>query len=361
MLAAAAVSARSAFTRSDVGHIALAFTPCVLLLALLAAGELQRTRRLGAASAGALLLLLAGWPLSDVGGIGRALGAPIRFDRTRDRLDELRRVEIDRQGLLRRASLRRGVPSRLAAVRAQLDGDAVAVVPWESHLAIALGVPQAGAILQAYAVHTPEAQARYLEALRRQPAARVLLAVDHLGTRPLDGVMTTARLPVMVRGLLEEFEPPGAPGRAAPFLLLRRRAVPRRLSAAPLAIAGRTTSERGREDVLVAPAPCRLLAIELVLAYPPWVTFGRPEPIELEVSGPRGPIVLSRVVPLRAGEPFEILVPLLSMERFVELWAEPAGTVPQVTGLRLRRVSEPLAAAPWRREVRGVSCLEWVE
>jgi hypothetical protein len=359
LLAAAAVCGRSAFTRSDLGHIALAFTPMVVLLAVLAGSELRRTRRLAAAPLGAVLLLFAGWPLIDAGGIARALGAPARFDLVLDRLGVLHRAEIDRRDVVRRAAQRRGMTARLFRARSTLGGRPLAVVPWENHLAIALGAPPAGAILQAYAAHTPEVQERYLAALRAAPETQVLLAVDHLGTKPIDGVLTAVRLPRILRGLLEELEPasPSPPG--SPLLLLERRPSPRRLRVEPLAIEVLAGTGLTLASVALPSTPCRLLAVELVLSYPPWVALGRPEPLDLKVLGSGGAITASRVVPLRAGAAFEILVPLISMERYASLWSEAAGPGPEVTALRLGRVSESLATAPSRSEVRSVSCLEW--
>jgi hypothetical protein len=334
-------------------------TPAVALFAVLAGLELRRTRALGASAICALVLLLAGWPLADAGGIGRAIGVPLRFDQVHDRLDELRLAEVNRQEVLRRAALRRGVTSRLASVRGGLGGGALAVVPWENHLAIALGAHPSGAILQAYAAHTPEAQARWLDALRAAPSAEVLLAVDHLGTRPIDGVLTTARLPGILRGLLEEFEPAAQPASGAPFLLLRRRSSPRSLRVTQVGVESRASGGTDVSDLELAPVPCRLAALELELAYPPWVALGRPEQIELEVSLGGGAMVSSRVVPLRAGTPFEILVPLVSFDAFAELWSAPIAPPPELKAIRLRRAPETLAAAPSRREVRGVSCLDW--
>jgi hypothetical protein len=362
LLAASVVSARSAFTRSDLGHIALGFTPAMVLLSVLVALELRHTRRLAAPTLLLTFALLAGWPFSDLGGVARALGAPVRFDQVRDRTRALRSDEVERAPLLRRAAPARGVRSRLAAVRVELGKQPLAAVPWESHLATALGVPPAGAILQAYAAHTPEAQERYLAALRGEPSTRVLLAVDHLGTRPLDGVLTAARLPVLQRGLLEELEPAAPADRAGtPFLLLRRRAQARRLRAERVEVAQPVARVRGEVRIELGPTPCRLLEVELVLDYPPWLALGSAEPIELEVreAGAAGPIVTTRVVPLREGAPFSVLVPLISMRRFAELWEDPAPPGPTVAELRLRRVAEPLAASPGRSEVRGVSCLEW--
>lgn len=361
LLGAAVVCARSALTRSDLGHIALGFTPWVVLLAVLAGLELKRTRALGPGSLCAMGLLLASWPLTDLGGIGRALGAPAQLAEVRQRVHALRHATVDRSAVLRRAPLHRGVQSRLGQVRAALEGGGrLAVVPWENHLATALGAVPAGSILQAYAVHTPEAQQRWLDALRAEPTTPVLLAVDHLGTQPLGAVLTPVRLPAIWRGLLEELRP-AAPADAggAPYLLLERRTAPRRLRARPVAVRGRSTTAHGGEQLALVAAPCRLLSLELRLDYPPWLALGRPEPLELEVSGPGGPIVVSWVVPLRQGASFEILVPLIPMDRLAELWAEATPPVAAVSALRLRRLEERLAAAPSRREVRAVSCLEW--
>jgi hypothetical protein len=362
LFASGVVTARSAFTRSDLGHITLGLTPWVALLAVLAGLELRRARALSAPLLGGLVLLLASWPISDVSGIARALATPLRAAQVRDRLHELRGAEVDRAEVLRRAAPRRRVASRLAGVQDALGGGGLAVIPWENHLAIALGAEPAGAILQAYAVHTLAAQARYLESLRASPEARVLLAVDHLGTRPLEGVLTAVRLPGILRGLLEELAPE-APQQLhrAPFLLLDRRPTPRRLRSTVLDVLALPGTHRAGTEHRFEwrSAPCRLLALELRLDYPPWVTLTRPEQLELEVSSGDGAVVVSRVVPLRNGEPFEILVPLISMDRFAELWATPVDRGSLVSGLSLRRMPDPMAAAPRRLELRGASCLDW--
>jgi hypothetical protein len=359
LLAAAAVAARSAFTRSDVGHIALAFTPALVLLVVVASLELRRSRAVSSVSLFALLLMLASWPLADLGAAARALGRSTRLHQVSERWSELRHAAVDRQEVLRRAAVRRGSTSRLGAARAELSGGALAVVPWENHLAIALGAPQAGAILQAYAAHVPGAQSRWLEELRADPSAQVLLAVDHIGTRPLEGVVTPARLPVIFRGLLEELEPVSPPKPGAAFLLLERRSSPLRLGATALSISRRSGDLDDGVELGLDSGPCRLLALELVISYPPWVALGRPEPLDLEVIGDADPIVTTRVVALRDGEPFEILVPLISSERLGDLWSPAAAPGPEPSAIRLRRDSRSLAAAPSRAEARGVSCLDW--
>lgn len=360
LLGAAAVAARSAFTRSDVGHIALAFTPALVLLVVVASLELRRSRAVSAAAIYALLLMLASWPLADIGAAARSLGRSTRFHQVRERWSELRHAEVARPEVLRRAAVRRGSISRLGAARAELSGGAVAVVPWENHLAIALDAPQTGAILQAYAAHVPGAQSRWLEELRAESSAQVLLAVDHIGTRPLEGVLTPVRLPVIFRGLLEELEPAVSAASGAAFLLLERRPSPLRLGARELAVTRRSGDLDEGLELALEPEPCRLLALELEISYPPWVALGRPEPLALEVNAVGGPIVTTRVVALRDGAPFEILVPLISGERLGDLWSPSADPGPEPSAIRLRRDSQSLAAAPSRDEVvRRVSCLEW--
>jgi hypothetical protein len=237
----------------------------------------------------------------------------------------------------------------------------LAVIPYQLELAIAAGVEPTGAILQAYSAHQPATQRRYLEALTAEPEAGVLLAFEAPRWPALDGVATPARLPVIFRGLIEEFRPV-FPDAAPGFLLLERRPEPRGLIERPLPLGEVRRSSGALSAALPSTTGCRLLELRLAIGYDPRLLFGRPARMELNVALEGGEVVSTRLVTLDRKTPFSVLVPLVSAERTAELWSpgpEPGPSLREVeirvlAGSGLDRV---LAVGPRRLELESVACL----
>lgn len=348
----AAVMLKSATVRADMGHIWLGVTPLVMTFLLLGRDWLgERWINPSWIWSGLLLLLLGVW-------------AGVAIERIQLPFALLHQGIRPWQNLPGLATFAPGrlvaLPKPLAESRAR---GGLLVFPYQDYLAALAGRPLVAPLIQAYQADTAALERLYTARLaaRKRPF-EVLYAFDGTTSLAFEGVQQVSRNPGIFEYLYGHFQPvvPQTPDPG--YLLLERRAAPRRLAGPPLAFhpnAGGPAPYPG--VILDRPAACSLVRLTLRFDYPRRTVLGRASQVAAIFSAGGVPLLQAPLVSLNGRGPFSTYVSLLPAESFRRVLAGPPG-IPGVAFDRLSFVaadSSFLAFAPWAVHVDRLDCLNF--
>ncbi len=335
---------KTAMTRSDRGHIAAGLLALLALLALLPASRARRPLIRGLEMVALGCGLLA-WPTPTLPTVLFHLGSSDPVSAWRELREQMPDPEL--------------LPNELLAAASGRTGP-VFVFPLQIALAAAMNRELVAPFDQAYGAATISMQNGLVSRLRAaRPDLEVVYGLDGLPTWRVDRVQSITRSPEIARYLLSDFERNPRRIFDRGFLLLSRRAVPRRLRWEELDVRSRRQT-RGKYTVELSPtASCPLMQIEMRLDYPAWRWIGWSGGVWLRASRKGVRVFRTRVVPLQTGRPFRTLASPLRGEDFARLFDD--GAPPHGQGVdRLDLEAEacgPFCVPPRAIQVLGVECL----
>lgn len=339
----ALLALKSAVTRADPGHVAFGLTATLALLSLLPA-----LRALGANARAARLALVAlalvAWPAPTL-----ASGAP--FAESVDPVASWRALAV-------RPIAPELLPRELLTAARRGDGP-LFVFPLHAGWAAAAGRPLVAPVDQAYGAHTPASQAAAVAALEAAGAGlEVIYGLDGLTSWRVDGVPAITRTPVLAEYLLAGFVREPRAILDGGYLLLRRRAVPRRLAWRPIA----TRSRAAGDAVELAWQPatrCPLYRLGLELRYPARYRLGWAAGVRVRGEGAGETRLRTRLVALEVDRPFVTWLSPLGPRNFATLFDDAApAPVPELDRLIFEgETTGPFGVAPGEIRPLRLDCL----
>ena len=344
------ISMKTAFVRSDIGHITSGLTPVVFLFLLLGTLRVRKRyswRRLALWASVAVMLWFS-WPWA---------GAYAFTDFTESIAGRTSPVSKIKAVMAASDGFDSVWQTRLPPDVIEADGSMIGF-PADNYIPIGLGRTMVAPVLVSHNAHTVELQQFYREALAEKKAdLAVMYAADGPDRTGIDGVQTVSRVPLLFEFFYREFElNPRAASPSGPFLL-QPRATPRDFPRVTIEF----DKSNARQAIRIAatrPQTCAMLRLEAEIHYTVAALVGRPARLQLSVYR-RGVEVLSvGLVPIEIGRRFWTLVDLSSPGRFFE-WFTSANPMGQEWDEILLTSSRRdwLDVTPSMLDVHGVECV----
>jgi hypothetical protein len=305
----------TALVRSDISQIAVAFTPVIVILSLLAKMEwTSPARRVAwsAAAGGALLV----WPTLN-------LGAPP------DLVKVIRGETTPRAAIHDIHATRRPVDASLRAslVTPDLAGRrdvSILAFPYNNDISIGLRRRFFAPVLESYAASTESLERYYVRALdkRRQAGLEIVYGPDEGAAPPVGDAEAITRTPIIFEYLYKHFELAGNQERPDAHYILRPRLQPREVATEPISFSRPQQSSDSGILRLDAPSTCGLVLLEIRIDYAKNPQVFRPGGIELTFSNKDQLVWHSSIKPLAPNASFVTYVSPLPAARFHEVFSQ---------------------------------------
>jgi len=310
---AALVWLETALVRSDISQIAVAFTPVIVILSLLAKMEWTSTARRVAwsAAAGAALFV---WPSLN-------LSAP-----------------PDLVKVIRGETTPRAVIRGIHATRRPLDAGLVApdlagrrnvpilAFPYDNYISVGQRRRFFAPVLESYAASTEPLERYYVRALdsRRRSGLEIVYGPDRGAVSSVDDVQAITRTPIIFEYLYKHFELASNEEHADAHYLLRPRLQPREVATEPFKFSIPQQSSDSGILRLDAPSACGLVLLEIRIDYAKNPHVFRPGGIELTFSNRDQLVWQGSIKPLALNASFVTYVSPLPPERFHQVFSQDA-------------------------------------
>jgi hypothetical protein len=350
---ASLVTIKSAFIRSDVGHIAYALAPLVFTFLVL--GKTEWNSRIGQVLWCVFALALVSfWPASG-------WNAPV----------EVWKVisgEYSLAGMIREISYSTippevVLPAWMLApdLHSASDHRPLLAFPYENYIPIVLQRPLVAPVLQSYSASTEALQRYYVDSVEKQrhDGLDVVYGIDTVAVWPVDGVQTVSRVPIIFEYLFHNFELGPVQANEDGHYFLEPRAKPKEISLRDLPF----KRERGTNSSglirLKEPTPCGLVRLDMTIAPSPRKYFFRPSGVELVFRRGNERVLTVPIRPIDIDKPFTTYVSLVNPASFYKLFQSTA--VPSRAWDNLvyyRSPTDRLAARPRNVDILRVQCLD---
>jgi hypothetical protein len=274
---AAIIWVTTAFVRSDVAHIAAAFTPMVVILSFLVPKDLSEPKEAGAWAAIAAAAILA-WPSSN-------LAAPTD-------LMKVARGEVGAEETFRglhstRRPLDRSVQESLTTPdQADRGNVPLLAFPYDNHIVVGVRRRLFAPVLETNGVSTPFLQDYYLGALQKQRRAglEIVYGLDRTDDPLTGGVQAITRTPEIFEYIYRNFALASNDEHDDGHYILRPMYEPPQVTVEPLKF---TTLQQSLDSGLVklnVPSTCGLVRVEMKLGYGRNPQLFRPSGVEVRLN-----------------------------------------------------------------------------
>jgi hypothetical protein len=310
---AAVVWLHTALIRSDISQIALAFTPMIVILSLLAKMEWTSPARRVAwsAVAGAALFV---WPSLN-------LSAPADL------------VKVIRGETTARAAIRGiyatrkpgdGLRASLAAPASPRRDVSMLAFPYDDYISLGAHRRFFAPVLESYAASTEPLEQYYVHALdrRRRAGLEIVYGLDKGAVPPVGGVQAITRTPAIFEYLYKNFELAGNEEYADAHYILRPRLQPRNAAIEELKFWIPQQSSDSGILKLDAPSACGLVLVELRMEYSKNPHIFRPAGIDVSFSNNDQPVWQGSITPLAPNESFVTYVSPLPPATFHKVFGQ---------------------------------------
>ena len=314
---AALVWLETALVRSDISQIAVAFTPVIVILSLLAKMEWTSTARRVAwsAAAGAALFV---WPSLN-------LSAP-------PDLVKVIRGETTPRAVIRGIhATRRPLDAGLLAslVTPDLAGRrnvSILAFPYDNYISVGQRRRFFAPVLESYAASTEPLERYYVRALdsRRRSGLEIVYGPDRGAVSSVDDVQAITRTPIIFEYLYKHFELASNEEHADAHYILRPRLQPREVATEPFKFSIPQQSSDSGILRLDAPSACGLVLLEIRIDYAKNPHVFRPGGIELTFSNRDQLVWQGSIKPLALNTSFVTYVSPLPPERFHQVFSQDA-------------------------------------
>ena len=311
---AALVWIETALVRSNIQQIAVAFTPVIVILSLLAKMEWTSPARRVAwlAAAGAALLV---WPSLN-------LSAP-------PGLVQVIRGETTPRAVMRgiyatRSPLDAGLRASLVAPDLAGRRDvSILAFPYDNYISVGARRRFFAPVLESYAASTEPLERYYVRALDSRRAGLEIIYGPDRGALPFgDDVQAITRTPVIFEYLYKQFELTSNEEHADAHYILRPRLQPREISTEPFKFSIPQQSPDSGILRLDAPSACGLVSLELRIDYAKNPYVFRPGGIELTFTNKDQLVWQGSITPLVPNASFVTFVSPLPPARFHQVFSQ---------------------------------------
>jgi len=339
----------TAFTSSDIPNIISAFTPLVVVLALLATNEFQSKVWLSgwALTVGALLFI---WPSFN-------LSAPADiFEVVHGNVPILTAIENLHAP---KASFEANVPAHLTST----ERSNVAVLSFPSDNQIGAGIRGSffAPVLESYTASTSWLEQYYIQALDRQRQAglEIIYGPDTGAVTYTGGALAITRTPDIFEYLYRHFELAGNEDHEDGHYKLRELSQPRDVAIESLPFSVPHQVAESGILKLNAPSNCGVVRIRLQIDYTKNTLIFRPSGIELSLSDGDRVVWQGSIMPLEPNHSFLTYVSPLPREGFHNVFGQ--GPVDSVKWDKVEYRSLPadvLGSKASRIRIETMQCLD---
>ncbi len=311
---AALVWLETALVRSDISQIAVAFTPVIVILSLLAKMEWTSLARgmAWSAAAGAALFV---WPSFN-------LAAPP------DLVKVIRGDTTPRAAIRGIYATKRPLEAGLRAtlVTPDLGGRrdvSILAFPYDNHVSVGARRRFFAPVLESYAASTEPLERYYVRALdRRRAGLEIVYGPDNGAVPFVDDVQAITRTPIIFEYLYKHFELASNEEHADAYYILRPRLQPREVATEPFTFSIPQQSSDSGILRLDAPSSCGLVLLEIRIDYAKNPHIFRPGGIELTFSNKDQRVWQGSIKPLAPNASFVTYVSPLPPERFHQVFSQ---------------------------------------
>jgi len=343
---------KSALVSSDISHIAVAFTPMIVVLGLLATNEWQSTRGL-AIWALALIGLLFVWPSFN-------FSAPSDL------------IKVVRRGISVRAAmanlyapqkpLEAGlVPNWTTADLSDRSGIPVLAFPYENHIAAGIHHPFFAPVLESYAASTESLQRYYIQALDRQrlQGLDIIYGTD-ADLVPHDfGTQAITRTPRIFEYLYDNFELVNSEDHSDGHYKIRERHLRRQVSLEELRFSIPSQLVDSGTLKLSTPSTCGLLRLQMRINYTNNLFVFRPSGIEMTLKNAENVVWKGSVRAIEPNQTFVTYVSPLPAAKFPKVFSEDPIQSDKWDTIEYRSSpADKLGAVARRIQIETVHCLD---
>jgi len=315
LLVSSMISLKSAFVRSDTGHITQATSLLLFAFVLIGALYFRNVRSFKTPVilwSGMFGLLWLSWPWA-----GFYAASDIFVAAGNSPFQKLMRIRASS------SSVEKVLPDELVAAVADTSNTPMLTFPYQNHIAIKLQRKVLAPVLQSFDATTPKLQNFYVEQLEEHGQnLDVVYGMDDIAFPTLDSVQTITRLPIIFDYLYEHFGLTTDAQFGHGFYLLRRITSSRRFNTAEVFFDIHKTSGSEMEIRPQNPSRCSLLKFDLRVNYPAVQYFGRPLPIDLTVFQNEALLLKTGLVAIAPTVPFSTYISLMPPELFHKVFAK---------------------------------------
>jgi hypothetical protein len=305
---AAIVWLTTAFVRSDVPHIAAAFTPMVVILSLLVPKDLNEPKEVGVWAAVAVAVILA-WPSS-------ILAAPAD-------LMKVARGEVGPEEALRglhssRRPLDKSVQESLVPDHAGLGNTPLLAFPYDNHVVVGVRRRLFAPVMETNSVSTAFLQEYYVRGLEKQKRAgfEIVYGLDRAEDPLTGGVQAITRMPEVFEYIYKNFALVNTGEHADGHYILRPLDEP---SEPVMESVKFTTLQQTLASGLVKlslPSTCGLVRLEMKLEYDRDPKLFRPSGVEVRLKNGDESVWQGVVRPLEPNQKFSTFISPLQPAQF---------------------------------------------
>jgi hypothetical protein len=348
---AAVVWLKTAFVRSDVPQIALAFTPAVVLLSFLVTKEWgsPKGRLAWIVTAGAVVLV---WP---------SFNASAATD-----LWQVVRAEVSAGAAMRRLySNRRPLDESLQAslITPDLtDRSAIPLLafPHDNYIGVGLRRPFFAPVLETYGASTRSLDQYYVQGLHRQKQAGLdIVYGPDRGDVTSGALQAITRTPAVFEYLYRHFELASREEHRDGHYILRAAYQPRDAAVEPLKFSIPQQSVGSGILKLNAPSACGLVRLDVRIEYSKYPSIFRPSGIEISLSNADEPVWKWTIMPLEPNETFVTYISPLNPAGFHKVFGQDPVNSVTWDKLEYRSLRADMMGAPASRiEIPALQCLD---
>jgi hypothetical protein len=352
LASAAVVWLTTAFVRSDIAHIAAAFTPMVVILSFLVPKDLSEPKEAGAWAAIAAAAILA-WPSSN-------LAAPT--DLLRVARGEVAAEETFRGLHSTRRPLDKSVQESLVAPGHAEHGNVpLLAFPYDNHIVVGVRRRLFAPVLETNGVSTTFLQEYYLRALQKQRNAglEIVYGLDRTEDPLTGGVQAITRTPDVFEYIYRNFALVSNDEHEDGHYILRPMNEPPQVVVEPLKF---TTPQQTVDSGLVKlnlPSTCGLVRVEMKVGYNSNPRLFRPSGVEVRLNNGDERVWQGVIRPLEPNQKFVAYISPLPPAVFHKVFSrEPIRGVQWDKFEYRSSPADLLGAKASRVEISSLDCLD---
>jgi hypothetical protein len=352
MTFAAVIWVRTALVSSDIAHITLAFTPMVVVLALLAT-KVFESKYTGPVWALAVCAVLFVWP-------SFSLSAP------KDLVRLVRgKVPVGAALFNLQASLRNPeagiVKDRMASDSGDLRNVSAMTFPYGNHITARLQNPLSAPVLESYAASTDALERYYIQSLENRPQTSldIVYGPDKGLASPLGDVQAITRTPAIFDYMYRHFDLASSEEHRDGYYELRGRSEPRDVMMGQIEFSSPHELADSGTLKLNAPSTCGLVRLQLQIDYTKSTSMYRPSPIQLSLANGDQMVWQGSIISPRPNHSFVTYVSPLPPATFHKVFGQGPIQSPKWDHVDYTSLpADMLGSKAGRIRVESISCFD---
>ncbi len=306
LLIASLFELKSAITRSDLGHIAYACLPLLLLFLLLGNDWLKAGKNIKVLWASLLLALIITWPMANLESfkvLGQVFDGKVSIT---GKIKQLTQQNTPGDRILPKDMLAAGDPNK-----------AVLTFPYEYQYGIGFNKKIVAPFLQSYSAHTFSLQQFYIDTIaQNKDNLEIVYGLDGVVSAAIDGVQNVTRLPRIFEYIYNNFELKTHNLYGSGYMLLKARPKRHDMTSLTLSFSLEKTGSALYTYRLNQVARCSMIRLTPIVNYPIASLVGRPNNFLVDLWSQGNKLLETGLVTIETGKPFSTYISLVDPLKF---------------------------------------------